>query len=283
VINNPPGSSFLWYGAGSFEWERLAAKRFALEILRVNSPIQVEDGSQNDAFLKVIKNADYDNAAHWKQRSRLPVYAGETDKISDKSAAASNVQPYETRLWRINFFLNGNPTATEISPFVQSDLDDNDVYILDNYFNLFVWAGNFVGQGKTATTDEKNNGGSSAGFRELKLALVTARNYVEYVNSAENGRLDHSKAVLLQSGQESADFKSQFLLWKKPLAAARTKNWPSGLTVNKALAIVSESRYSASELLFWAQTRKDLPFGVDIENLEVRSPFELIAKFNNNT
>lgn len=71
---------------------------------------------------------------------------------------SSSFPDYNIRLFRLSYVVGGNPSAEEIIPFAQSDLEDDSVFLLDCYFELYVWVG----------SDARSN------YKNVKLALETA-------------------------------------------------------------------------------------------------------------
>ena len=122
----------------------------------------------------------------------VPTYYGQVKSL-----------PIKTRLFRISSIKLGNATADEIETSLhQASFLANGVFILDAYFELFVWLGSEICQSKESKHEL------------IKLALETALEYTDVVKEQES-RLDRSNVYLLRQGQEPLSFKSLFLDWKQ--------------------------------------------------------------------
>ena len=82
----------------------------------------------------------------------------------------------------------------EVFQFNQKDLidHDNDVMILDVYYEIFIWEG------------------TSASAAEKRMASTVAMNYVE---QSTDGREKNIPITTVQAGKESALFKCHFQGW----------------------------------------------------------------------
>merc|ERR1719253_1310923 len=87
-----------------------------------------------------------------------------------------------------------NATGTfEVEPiydFSQADLEEDDVYLLDVFTNLYVWIG------------------SEANEQEKSMALTTATEYAK-----ANGYSEDVSTVIVHSGSEPGMFTCNFLGW----------------------------------------------------------------------
>ena len=273
-------NAFVWQGFGSFECERQASELLANNVLKHdgNSKVTVvKEGSEPEDFWRALNGKTaYDNSAVYKVRPSLPTLSPDSNIPLASSKNSSISAPYDTRLWRINFFVNGNPTASEISPFTPDDLQDDAVYILDTYFYCFVWIGFEVGRDRpttpapaSSTPNTPTSAGSksaTSGLREIALAVETALRYCDYIDQREKGRLDRSKAFVVQSGKEPNTFTNQFLAWTDRTPAF--DNWPSNISADKAWVMFESQKYSLADLKKFSQDRLNLPFGFDLDRLE---------------
>jgi hypothetical protein len=263
------GKAYIWNGIGSFKWEMDAARIFVSEVLKVHFE-ECSEEQNNEVFFQSLgdnkQNSD-DSNEDWKIRSNLPVFSHVENGVPlNSTAAISKINPYDVRLWKISYFINGNPTATEIYPFTSRDLNEENVFILDSYFKLYVWIGANVARTKTnKEAYEANTGMIASGFKEVFLALKTARDYAQFVNKICN-RLQERKCVVVQQGKEPQCFKFQFLKWKQN--SKEISSWESGLTVTEALKIIETKKYSLGDLRNWAVDKTAIPFGVDPQNLQ---------------
>jgi hypothetical protein len=87
----------------------------------------------------------------------------------------------------------------EIKPFTQTDLRENSVYVLDAFFEFYLWIGS---EAKVL-------------FKDVRLGMETSLDYVKYVIKKQPERLlageEYCKDVwVVQSGQETPGFKAAF-------------------------------------------------------------------------
>ena len=90
--------------------------------------------------------------------------------------------------------------SEEIAPFSQTDLLEDSIYILDAFFEIYVWIG----------SDARHR------HRDIRVALETALEYWPYVFSrqperASGSSLSLSKVWLVRSGEETPGFKTGFI------------------------------------------------------------------------
>lgn len=119
---------------------------------------------------------------------------------------------------------------------------------------------------------EEDNGQSkqsASGFKNIQLAVESVLEYVDFVSKYQNGRLDSSKAFVIQSGDEPLVFQAAFPIWQDRVKT----EWPSNLLATDAYKLIKETTYSLENILTWASSKGNLPFGVDPESLEVIQNF----------
>jgi len=97
----------------------------------------------------------------------------------------------EARLWAVSMG-SGAFEVEEIHPFVQDDLVNDDVMILDAYNAIYVWIGTL------STEQERKNGMQTA---------------IEYVDAAPDGRPANTPVWMLKSGEEPYVFTTHFHGW----------------------------------------------------------------------
>jgi hypothetical protein len=274
----------VWKGTGSFKWEQEMASKFAKEILAKEtgsrSIEEFHENSEPQKFWSALKGSPLNRSSEsfWKTRPNLKVTFDSKFTLASSQSADSSA-PYDVRLWKINYFLNGNPTATEFSPFNTTDLDEEGVFILDAYFAIFVWVGCNVGRNKLKAIqgepemlkkvpEEKVAGkGPASSFKEMVLAIETAQRYADYINERENQRISRNDVYVLQSGKETSLFKSQFPAWEER-SCGEDDGWPSNIQVDKAAYLIDGIKYPLDKLKTYATERQNLPFGLDLEKLE---------------
>ena len=88
----------------------------------------------------------------------------------------------------------------EIFNFSQEDLDQNDVFLLDTWSEVFIWVG------------DKSNA------IEKKLSVDSAN---DYIKNAEDGRPKECPVVQIRAGNEPPMFTAHFLGWNLEIAASK--------------------------------------------------------------
>ena len=131
---------------------------------------------------------------------------------------------------------SGRLSVEEIADFVQEDLVQDDVMVLDTYEEIFVWIG------------------GGAHIEEKKWALLTVK---EYLKTDPTGRSEGETTLLqINQGYEPPNFTAQFIGWNHDLWS-QTKNIlqvraeinaeNSGISVDESLANYGK-KYSYEEL-----------------------------------
>ncbi|KAJ3352372.1 Villin-1 [Entophlyctis luteolus] len=137
------------------------------------------------------------------------------------------------KLWRITK-VNGETTSNLVFPFTQRDLDEHGVFILDAFFEVFVWVGRYA---------------PLSGDEEISAAMAIALDYCKYCELHQKIRLEYElkrnevRAWLVQDGHETLEFKSCFLSFDDG-----TKDLGSSASFRffNSLLEASNGRYSAS-------------------------------------
>lgn len=162
---------------------------------------------------------------------------------------------YKTRLFRISFVKNGSPTVEEIENFHSKDLHQDGVFILDGYFELFVWLGE-----DTLST-----------VRDIRLAMETAMDYADLMMKKED-RLGRDACTMIFQGHEPVSFKGHFQAWEAPLVAREDGVTPPKkpkMTYEPMNVPVAWKKYIEATHPAEALKAEQLPFGVDAANLEL--------------
>lgn len=270
---------YSWVGKNSLPWEKNTATELTNQILRSVKPggniVEIFEGQEFEEFWKALggKKA-YDQHSHdYKNRNSLNYYKPGSNNVvpsSSSTNSASKGETYAIRLWKINYFVNENPTAREIFSFNHSDLKEDAVFILDSYFKIYIWIGSLVARGEGTIVRASEEGSearnSVAKLKDILLAFDTAERYVNYVSDLGRKCLDLSKIFVLQSGKESKDFMAQFPYWIH--RDVPESSWPSGMTLPEAQKFIDNQKFTLSEVQKFAESRSDLPFGFDLERIE---------------
>lgn len=217
---------YIWVGKISIEAEFHATIDLA-SYVSPNSPVKiVPEGEESLEFWQVLGGKES--------------YAKSTIK---QSAELNNQTP-------VRLFVCSNTTGmfkvTEIFPFTQQDLLEDDVMLLDTFDEIYVW----VGKG--------------ANRLERQKALETAINYLK---SDPTGRTeDDTRLIQIKQGYEPSTFTSHFHGWDH-------SRWRSGLYKKEAfdqpaetghISTVQEELEKLHQNYSYQQlVQKRLPEGVD--------------------
>jgi hypothetical protein len=128
-------------------------------------------------------------------------------KATYPSVAPGEAPPREPRLFCAST-ATGYFRVDEIDNFDQSDLNDEDVFLLDTYSQVYVWVGT------QATKEEKD--------KAFEFAS-------QYVTEASDGR-GNVPVIRINAGNEPVMFTTHFLGWDKEYANKNTYKDPYQLT-----------------------------------------------------
>eukprot|EP00730_Choanoeca_flexa_P008954 TRINITY_DN12561_c0_g5_i1.p1 TRINITY_DN12561_c0_g5~~TRINITY_DN12561_c0_g5_i1.p1 ORF type:complete len:835 (+),score=300.76 TRINITY_DN12561_c0_g5_i1:1495-3999(+) len=230
ILESPKGN-FLWFGKGCSGDER----EFGKQIIKT-----------------VIGNKSYEAVAEETEPAEFWAALGHDISTGRPSYAAlkeSQVQEYrEPRLFQASNVL-GYFYVEEIFDFDQEDLIEDDVMILDAFFEVFVWIG------------------AGANVEERKKALETAK---EYIDSDPTGRTsDDTSIMVIKQGREPTNFRCHFFAWDDEkwsngmnydeLKAALGKGETVAISADEALEAFSTSRKFTYDQL----RTNDIPDEVD--------------------
>ncbi|KAJ3391433.1 Villin-1 [Entophlyctis sp. JEL0112] len=212
-------SGMLWIGDGAHGFEREAGINAARRLCVDFNEVQ-----------ELCEPSDF-----WKQfgveKSQSPrsLYAS-VPYLLQKAKFTNN---FVRKLWRITK-VNGETTSNLVFPFTQRDLDEHGVFILDAFFEVFVWVGRYA---------------LLSGDEEISAAMAIALDYCKYCELHQKIRLEYElkrnevRAWLVQDGHETLEFKSCFLSFDDG-----TKDLGSSASFRffNSLLEASNGRYSAS-------------------------------------
>lgn len=177
-----PDKVYVWNGNGSNESERNIGQSLANTL---NSIYNVEEKS---ADRDIITLSEDENDSNANNATFFELLGGRTEyaAISNNGSVAR-----EARLFSAST-ATGKFKVEEIHNFDQSDLNDEDVFLLDTYNQLFVWVGS------KSTQEEKEKADKFA---------------VDYLNTCDDGRDQNIPIIKLTSDQDSLLFSSYFHGW----------------------------------------------------------------------
>ncbi|KAM4698651.1 villin-1 [Rhinophrynus dorsalis] len=163
------GICYLWCGKGCSGDERAMAKNVA-DIISKGEKVVVAEGQEPSEFWLALGGKSQYASSKRLQEEALD--------ISPRLFECSNQ--------------TGTFLATEISDFNQDDLDEDDVFLLDTWDQVFLWLGR------------------NANETEKKEAAFTAQ---EYLKSHPGGRDVNTPIIVVKQGYEPPTFTGWFLAW----------------------------------------------------------------------
>ncbi|NWX33811.1 VILI protein, partial [Notiomystis cincta] len=164
-----PSCCYLWYGKGCSGDEREMAKAVADIISKMEKPVIAEGQEPPEFWLALGGKSQYASSKRLQE---------ESPSVSPRLFECSNK--------------TGTFLATEIVDFTQDDLEENDVYLLDTWDQVFLW----IGKGANET--------------EKEAAAVMAQ---EYLRSHPSGRDLDTPIIVVKQGYEPPTFTGWFLAW----------------------------------------------------------------------
>ncbi|XP_052647180.1 villin-1 [Harpia harpyja] len=175
-----PSCCYLWYGKGCSGDEREMGKMVADIISKTEKPVIAEGQEPPEFWLALGGKSQYANSKRLQE---------ENLSVSPRLFECSNK--------------TGTFMATEIVDFTQDDLEEDDVYLLDTWDQVFFWIG------KGANESEK----------EAAAVMVQ-----EYLWSHPSGRDLDTPIIVVKQGHEPPTFTGWFLAWD-PLNWADKKSY----------------------------------------------------------
>ncbi|XP_034642317.1 villin-1 [Trachemys scripta elegans] len=160
---------YLWYGKGCSGDEREMAKTVA-DLIAKTEKLVIAEGQEPDNFWVALGGkSQYANSKRLQE---------ETLSITPRLFECSNQ--------------TGTFVATEITDFNQDDLEDDDIFLLDTWDQVFFWIGEHANE------------------TEKKEAAVMAQ---EYLRSHPSGRDADTPIIVVKQGYEPPTFTGWFLAW----------------------------------------------------------------------
>jgi len=213
-------TAYIWAGKGSSVDEKKVAESSIKQIQGERKVVDVAEGSEDDGFWEAVGGkAEYASASESAEGQRDP------------------------RLFQCST-VTGAFKVQEIFNFVQDDLINDDVMLLDLYSELFVWVG------KDSTKEEKD--------KAFQLAL-------DYVKNATDGRPPSIPTYKVNAGMEPPNFTACFQGWDaKKAAAAGGDVYAAAVAAAKAgggeMKVAQAQAISSNDIgyLDWKSTHFDL-------------------------
>ncbi|KAM5270985.1 villin-1 [Hipposideros larvatus] len=160
---------YLWYGKGCSGDEREMAKMVADTLSRTEKQVVVEGQEPANFWMALGGKAPYASTKRLQEENMV---------ITPRLFECSNQ--------------TGRFLATEITDFNQDDLEEDDVFLLDVWDQVFFWIG------EHANEDEK------------KAAATTVQ---EYLKTHPSGRDPETPIIVVKQGHEPSTFTGWFLAW----------------------------------------------------------------------
>lgn len=146
LIKSKTGKQYLWKGRGSTADELGIARLIGMDLGLTGEPSEIDEGTEPEQFFASFPTTHRRNdpdswTAHWALKPKVPRYCTYLYRVSvDPGRPTSNL----SSLWgRRGSSPPKNRTFTtnivEIHPFAQCDLEPGQIYILDAYFEIFVY------------------------------------------------------------------------------------------------------------------------------------------------
>ncbi|XP_003462111.1 villin-1 [Cavia porcellus] len=164
-----PSCCYLWCGKGCSGDEREMAKMVADTISRTEKQVVIEGQEPANFWMALGGKAPYADSKRLQEENMV---------ISPRLFECSNK--------------TGRFMATEIPDFNQDDLEEDDVFLLDVWDQVFFWIG------KNSNEEEK------------KAAAITAQ---EYLKTHPSGRDLDTPIIVVKQGHEPPTFTGWFLAW----------------------------------------------------------------------
>ncbi|NWH76624.1 VILI protein, partial [Piaya cayana] len=175
-----PSCCYLWYGKGCSGDEREMGKAVADIISKTEKQVVVEGQEPSEFWVALGGKSQYADSKRLQE---------EDSSVPPRLFECSNK--------------TGTFVATEIEDFTQDDLEEDDVYLLDTWDQVFFWIGK----------------GANEAEKEAAAVMVQ-----EYLRSHPSGRDLDTPIIVVKQGYEPPTFTGWFLAWD-PLIWADRKSY----------------------------------------------------------
>uniref|UniRef100_A0A4W6DBQ1 Villin like n=1 Tax=Lates calcarifer TaxID=8187 RepID=A0A4W6DBQ1_LATCA len=217
---------YLWYGKGCSGDERVMGRAMSDVLSRQDKQVVMEDQEPAEFWVALGGKAPY---------------------ASDKRLQREE-PPHSPRLFECSN-QTGQFRMTEVDDFAQSDLDEEDVMLLDTWEEIFFWVGNLANQ------------------QETKEAWNSAQ---EYLRTHPAGRDPDTPIIFVKQGYEPPTFTGWFNAWDP-------HKWSGGNSYE-------EMKKKLSDAASISQITVEYLSDADFENLlgTTRPDFQRLPKWRQN-
>lgn len=135
-IVSAKGRVFLWKGKGSTVEEIGVARLVASEMSK-GEVQEIDENSEPDMFFDILDGSSEDRASadYWHLKPAHTSYNTRLFRIDLESHAKVNM----IRFVRVNLGLIFYVKVIEVSPYCQSDLNQSEIYVVDAFFELYMY------------------------------------------------------------------------------------------------------------------------------------------------
>lgn len=151
IVSTPSGTLYLWKGVGSGADELGCARLIGMDLGLTGDIEEIDEGREPDAFWKIFAEGKHHIATstgaspqHWHLKPSCEKYSTRlfaTDSEAPRPKSSSGFMSWGRRGSAPSNEANAASTmqVKEIMPFAQSDLVDGGVFVLDSFFEVFVY------------------------------------------------------------------------------------------------------------------------------------------------
>ena len=151
IVSTPSGKLYLWKGVGSGADELGCARLIGMDLGLTGDIEEIDEGREPDAFWKIFAEGNRNIAIstgtspqHWHLRPSCEKYSTRlfaTDSETPRPKSSSGFMSWGRRGSAPSSDANAASTmqVKEIMPFTQSDLVDGGIFVLDTFFEVFMY------------------------------------------------------------------------------------------------------------------------------------------------
>ncbi len=151
IVSTPSGKLYLWKGGGSGADELGCARLIGMDLGLTGDIEEIDEGREPDAFWKIFAEGKRNVATsagtspqHWHLKPSCENYATRLFAIDSEAPRPKSSSGFMSWGRRGSAPSNDANAASamqikEIMPFAQSDLVDSGVFVLDTFFEVFVY------------------------------------------------------------------------------------------------------------------------------------------------